>query len=89
MHVAPEVLSVYLLIVSNEDFLNQPSQIPNFRVCLADFGTCLVYTSPEDEHTTESRGTQPIQSPEMVTVHSAKKVEDKNYDRLKHHGAGK
>lgn len=34
-------------------------------------------------------GTQPIQSPEMITVNSAKKVEDRNYDRLKHHGAGK
>jgi len=74
--------------VSPEDFLNQPSHIPNFRVCLADFGTCLVYTDPKDEFTVDARGTQPIQSPEMVTINQAKKVEDRNYDRLKHHGAG-
>lgn len=62
--------------------------MPNFKLCIADFGESYVYTEGEPNFTCESRGTEFIKSPEMLTVSNAKKKERDTYDRLKLRQAG-
>jgi hypothetical protein len=47
-----------------------------------------VFTVPEDEWITITTGTEPIQSPEMLSSTVAKDVTKNTYDRRKHVGAG-
>lgn len=69
--------------ISDEAILNQDSYTPNFKLCIADFGESYVYSENEPNFTLESRGTEFIKSPEMLTVSNAKKIERDTYDRLK------
>jgi serine/threonine protein kinase len=71
-----------------EEILFQKTDVPNFNVCIADFGTAHVFTEPEDEWITITTGTQPIQSPEMLSSTGAKDVTKNSYDRRKHIGSG-
>jgi len=74
--------------LNDEELFNNPTDVPNFRICLADFGESQVYTSAEDNFTTENRGTEYIKSPEMLTVAYAAKKDNQAYDRLRKIGAG-
>jgi len=42
----------------DDDWFQQPSSIPNFKVCLADFGESIVYNTEEQGYTTRSCGTE-------------------------------
>jgi len=74
--------------LTKQDLYNQTSNIPNFSVCLADFGESLVYTTKEEGFSADNRGTEFIKSPEMLTIAYTAQVERETYDRRKHAGAG-
>jgi serine/threonine protein kinase len=71
--------------VSEEDFWNQPSNIPNFKIVIGDFGESNVYSSEEDTYMF-LRGTDCIKSPEMLKIDMLK-ITSKSYDRRKRVGA--
>eukprot|EP01127_Copromyxa_protea_P023000 TRINITY_DN849_c0_g1_i6.p1 TRINITY_DN849_c0_g1~~TRINITY_DN849_c0_g1_i6.p1 ORF type:complete len:2785 (-),score=584.38 TRINITY_DN849_c0_g1_i6:43-8397(-) len=74
--------------IKNEELYEQTKDTPNFTICIADFGESLVYTNPAEGYTLDSRGTEFIKSPEMLTVAHAKHIDKPTYDRLKPSGAG-
>lgn len=73
--------------VMEADFWNQPSAVPNFQVCVADFGEAKVYSSEVEGFTTRNRGTEFIKSPEMLTVAYASQKTRDAYDRRKKVGS--
>lgn len=75
--------------MTKEDLYSQPSMVPNFSVCLADFGESLLYTADDSGYTTDNRGTEFIKSPEMLTVAYASQVTKDTFDRRKKVGAGR
>lgn len=81
-------MNIHSPLFRSEEILCQKSDIPNFNVCIADFGTAHVFSNPEDEWITITTGTEPIQSPEMLSSTVAKDVTRSAYDRRKHIGAG-
>ena len=75
----------------NEDdennFWYPSSDIPNFYICLADFGEAKVYDKEIDGYTTRNRGTEFTKSPEMLSVAYASQKTRATYDRRKKNGA--
>jgi len=55
--------------VSDTEFFNPTSihALP-FTVCLADFGEAEIFGSDDDMYSGRNRGTEPIKSPEMLTL---------------------
>ena len=74
--------------ISEEDFWDvTSSDIPNFSVCLADFGEAKIWTNEEDSFTTHNRGTEFMKSPEMLIAGNASRKTQAGYDRRKKVGA--
>ena len=53
------------------------------KVALGDFGVCKLFTNEDDEYDLKPRGTQYIQSPEMLTLAKSVKKDGDKYDRRK------
>ena len=53
----------------------------NFKITIADLGTCKIFVDEDEELDLVSRGTQAIKSPEMVNLDIANNDEGANYDR--------
>lgn len=76
-------------------FWNQPTNTPNFSLCLgggvtyrdfslqADFGESKIYTTEVEGFTARDRGTEFIKSPEMLVIAAASQKTSKTYDRRK------
>eukprot|EP01087_Luapelamoeba_hula_P014048 TRINITY_DN4056_c1_g1_i1.p1 TRINITY_DN4056_c1_g1~~TRINITY_DN4056_c1_g1_i1.p1 ORF type:complete len:3194 (-),score=531.19 TRINITY_DN4056_c1_g1_i1:7-9588(-) len=75
--------------VNDSEWINQPTDIPNFKVSLADFGESIVYVKEEDGYTMRSCGTEFNKSPEMLNAVYANKKDQKTYDRRKKTGCGR
>ena len=72
----------------DEEFFWHPtSDIPNFSVCLADFGESKIFETELDGYTTRNRGTEFTKSPEMLVVAYASQKTRSTYDRRKKVGA--
>lgn len=55
--------------VSDSEFYNPPAAdtLP-FGISLADFGESEIFASDDDMYSGRNRGTEPIKSPEMLTL---------------------
>ena len=75
----------------NEDdenhFWDPISDVPNFSVCLADFGEAIFFSNEIESYTTRNRGTEFNKSPEMLAVAYASQKTRSTYDRRKKVGA--
>jgi len=71
---------------SKESLVKVKGHEPNFEVCLGDFGEAMVFSSADDAHTTENRGTEYIRAPEMLMAVARSETKD-TYDRRRKHGA--
>lgn len=88
-----QVLKIVQLLHKNQithydikaDNILMESENP-LKVVLADFGTCHIYSSPENENSLIDRGTLYIKSPEMLLINMQNNKLDKNYDRRKKFG---
>jgi serine/threonine protein kinase len=65
----------------------QPSDIPNFSLCIADFGESKIYETELEGYTIRNRGTEYNKSPEMLNVAYASQKTRATYDRRKRLGA--
>ena len=74
-------------VEDEENFWNPTSDVPNFSVCLADFGEAKVFDNELDGYTTRNRGTEFTKSPEMLAVAYASQKTRSTYDRRKKVGA--
>ncbi|GAB1226599.1 hypothetical protein ENUP19_0298G0054 [Entamoeba nuttalli] len=54
--------------VSLETVNNPQTEIPPFKLCLADFGEACVYRNDKEANTTRHRGTESIKPPEMLKM---------------------
>ncbi|MDP2437988.1 MAG: dual specificity protein phosphatase PHS1 family protein, partial [archaeon] len=63
------------------------TDIPNFSVCLADFGEAKIWSNEEDAFTTHNRGTEFMKSPEMLIAGGASRKTQAGFDRRKKVGA--
>ncbi|KRW99809.1 Protein kinase-like domain [Pseudocohnilembus persalinus] len=61
----------------------------NIRIVLGDFGSCKLFKNEDDEYDLQSRGTEYIQSPEMLTLTIKRKRESDTYDRRKKVGTNR
>jgi serine/threonine protein kinase len=68
--------------VSDDDFWNHKTEVPNFHIVIGDFGESHLYDSENDGYTTRHRGTDCIKSPEMLKIEMLKNT-SKHYDRRK------
>eukprot|EP00211_Chloroparvula_japonica_P005059 CAMPEP_0119120296 /NCGR_PEP_ID=MMETSP1310-20130426/1392_1 /TAXON_ID=464262 /ORGANISM="Genus nov. species nov., Strain RCC2339" /LENGTH=826 /DNA_ID=CAMNT_0007109765 /DNA_START=33 /DNA_END=2513 /DNA_ORIENTATION=- len=73
--------------ISEEDLWNQPTNIPNFSLCIADFGESKIYENELEGYTIRNRGTEYNKSPEMLNVAYASQKTRATYDRRKRVGA--
>jgi protein-tyrosine phosphatase len=74
-------------VEDEQNFWQPTSDVPNFSVCLADFGEAKVYDEEIDGYTTRNRGTEFTKSPEMLVVAYASQKTRNTYDRRKKVGA--
>ena len=68
-------------------FWDPISDVPNFSVCLADFGEAKFFSNEIEAYTTRNRGTEFNKSPEMLAVAYASQKTRSTYDRRKKVGA--
>ncbi|ELP94945.1 hypothetical protein EIN_250390, partial [Entamoeba invadens IP1] len=54
--------------VSLDAVTNPQTEIPPFRLCLADFGEACVYRNDKEANATRHRGTESIKPPEMLKM---------------------
>mmetsp|Transcript_18645 Transcript_18645/g.25756 ORF Transcript_18645/g.25756 Transcript_18645/m.25756 type:complete len:973 (+) Transcript_18645:2-2920(+) len=72
---------------AEEDLWFQQSDVPNFSLCIADFGESKIYETELEGYTIRNRGTEYNKSPEMLNVAYASQKTRATYDRRKKIGA--